>query len=172
MRPGDQDIRQPAVVDHRVRRDPGASGRRDELKLTVALPFERLGLANTQLRANATYRVSKVLDPVTGRQRQIQGLQNTIYEAYITRDVPKWRSTFSIGGRFGFHLENYRLVETRGEKRPIALDATWIWKVTDDWQLRVQLDNLAPKLITRDRDTCGGCSPPRSIRCGCARPSE
>jgi hypothetical protein len=128
-------------------------GTRDELKTTLVVPLDRLGLKNTQIRNINTYRMSKVIDPVTGRPRQIAGIQNTIYEAYVTRDFPKWRSTLTFGGRFGFHMANYRLVERRVEKRPVALDANWVWKMTPDWQLRVAVENPFPKLITRDRDT-------------------
>ena len=130
-----------------------ASGTRDEAKLTLAVPLDRLGVPNTEIRNSISYRTSRVIDPVTGMPRQIAGIQGTIYDTTIIHDVPRWRSTFTIQARYGFVLSAYRLAETRVEERINAVESSWVWKINSSWLLRLEVSNPLPKLMTRNRLT-------------------
>ena len=130
-----------------------AAGTRDDIKFTLAVPLAKFGLPHTQIRHTTTVRGSGVVDPVTGEHRKIGGLQATLFDTMFIQDVPKWRSNFSLGARFGYDLGSYRLVEQRHDRRPYAVDLAWNWTIRRDWLLRVQVDNLLPKVIYRYRNT-------------------
>jgi hypothetical protein len=131
------------------------SGTRDEYRLNLVLPLDKLGLKRLQVRGQALYRTSKVVDPVTGRTRPIAGMQNWVdTQVSFIYDVPKWRSTFTIlHNPLGYHQETYRLTERRIDRRPYGLHLIWSWRVRSDWLLRAQIDNPTAKLIVRDRST-------------------
>jgi hypothetical protein len=129
-----------------------AQGTRDEFKLTGTIPLARLGIPRTQIRLDGTYRLSKVVDPVTGETRLIGGNRHFLTNIYLIHDIPKWRSNLTIQiGPLGYDVYTYRLAELRRDYRPSVVRVSWNWTIGKDWLLRAELYNALPKLVIRDR---------------------
>ena len=129
-----------------------AKGTRNEFKLNVVLPLQKLGVPRTQLRFGGTWRASSVIDPVTAQTRQIGGFYHLLGDFALIHDVPKWGSTFTLSAQpIGYTQWTYRLNETREEHRPVITRFFWNWTISKQWLFRLDVYNLLPKLATRDR---------------------
>lgn len=127
-------------------------GTRDEIKISLTVPLERLGLANTIIRFNGTRRWSSVTDPVTGEKRRISNQHPFDGDLYVARSFPSLNSTLAMEGAFQFSETAYRISEIRRIE-----DVNPVWKIYWDWQprpdliFRFQVENFNQKGRRRER---------------------
>lgn len=146
--------RVPIVTPARIFDAPGniARGRRDDLKLDLAVPLDPLGAAGTLVRFIGTWRKSEVVDPVTGAKRPISGLSAFSGELHLTQDAPAWNSTFGVSGRpFGFTRATYRVNEYMLIDETIFWRAYWDWKPRPDLLVHLQVESFNTKDKSRTR---------------------
>jgi outer membrane receptor protein involved in Fe transport len=135
------------------------SGRREEARLSLTLPLDRVGVTGGLIRFNGTWRRSSVTDPVTGAARRISNQRPFEGDVYLGKTFPKLNSTLALEGNFGFTETAYRINEVRKTvERPL-------WKIYWDWSpdpsliFRFQAENITAKTRSRERDLYTG---PRS----------
>ncbi len=73
-------------------------GRKDELVGDLNLPLQSFGLTGGLLKADMTWRRSRVTDPTTGEARPISGLRPLEGTVEFSQDLPRWKLT--LGGVF------------------------------------------------------------------------
>jgi hypothetical protein len=93
-------------------------GTKDEYIATVSLPVDKFGIPGGLIRANATWRSSRVTDPTTGQARTLGQLRPREGEIDFTQDVPRWRltwgATYNLGWRQAYYdfdqveIDNFR----------------------------------------------------------------
>jgi outer membrane receptor protein involved in Fe transport len=93
-------------------------GTKDEYIATVSLPVDKFGIPGGLIRANATWRSSRVTDPTTGQARALGQLRPREGEIDFTQDVPRWRltwgATYNLGWRQAYYdfdqveIDNFR----------------------------------------------------------------
>jgi hypothetical protein len=93
-------------------------GTKDELITAVNLPLDRFGIKGGLIRANATWRHSRVTDPTTGRERALGLLRPREGEIDFSQDLPQWRlnwgGTYNMGWRQPYYdfnqveVDNFR----------------------------------------------------------------
>jgi hypothetical protein len=88
-------------------------GVKDELITTLSLPLDKLGVPGGLIKANATWRHSRVTDPTTGVHRPLGLLRPREGEIDFDQDLPRWRTnwgaTFNLGWRQPYY--NFNQVE-------------------------------------------------------------
>ena len=79
------------------------SGRADSLSVDLTLPLEKLGMAHSDVRLNATARRSAVIDPTDGSVRSVSLEKPFELSANFHQDLPRWKmawgATFDAGWR-------------------------------------------------------------------------
>lgn len=127
----------------------------------LTLPFDKLGLKDGLLKLGSVYRVSSVIDPLTGRARSLSYQQAFECNVGYTQDVR--------GGRFQFGFEHgcdvsrvnsYRVDEVRTNRRPPFASVYGQWKPKSDLTLRLDVGNLVNGASATLRDVYAG---PRNI---------
>ena len=145
-------------VTDRVFDAPGniGDGTNDELKLSLTLPFQRLGWTGAELKVDATVRKSEVVDPTTGEPRRISGQRPVIVETELRQDLPRYGLTLSAVYFDGFDETYYRFDEIADFRirRYAALAAEY--KPSPKWNLRAELANIAAFTFVRSRRVFDG----------------
>ena len=131
-------------------------GRRDQLKLTATLPLDRLGLAGAQIAGEASWRRSKVTDPVTGRSRRISNERPFEGQLHFSQDLARLRSTWGIDGEFAYSETEYRIDEVRRTATQAYWTVYWDWKPRDDLSLRIEAQNFTARDFSRSRTLYDG----------------
>ena len=132
------------------------SGVREELALTLTLPFDRLGLKGAQLRGEGTWRRSQVDDPTTGQSREISGLRPVEWEAHFTQDLPKMSSTWGVDVYGGWRETYYRYDEVSTTKLRTFVVPYVEWKPRPDIVLRFEIPNVTERGVRRTRTVYAG----------------
>ncbi|MDO1560021.1 TonB-dependent receptor plug domain-containing protein [Brevundimonas sp. 2R-24] len=126
-------------------------GSRSTGRIDLTLPLDRLGLAGSQFRAEATWRDSSVRDPITGQQRMISG------------DIPREVSLFFsqelafLNARWGLDLTAasestaYRVFERRRTETGASVGLTYEQRFAGDYVLYAYIANLLDDSFVRDR---------------------
>jgi hypothetical protein len=83
-------------------------GRKDELIVAVTTPLDPFGVPGGQLKANYTWRTSRVLDPTTEVERSISGLRPRAGEIDFTQNLPKWNLNWGLTYYAGWREAYYR----------------------------------------------------------------
>lgn len=126
-------------------------GTRDQAKLTIALPLDRLGLAGGRIAGEGFLRRSEVTDPVTGEKRRISN-EGPYGGAFIfSHDLPSIASTWGLELDLGSKRTSYRIDEVRRETVEPNWTAYWEWKPRSDIAVKVQVDNLTSRAFDRKR---------------------
>ncbi len=134
-------------------------GTRQELKASLTLPLEKLGVRGGTLRLNTAWRWSRVVDPVTGISRRISGQRPFEGDFYIGKQLPKLKSTISMDGFLGYTETFYRIGEIRRNLEQPLLKIYWDWAPLPGFTVRVQAENFTAKDRKRNRTLFNG---PRS----------
>ena len=104
-------------------------GTKDEYIAALTLPIDRLGIAGAQIKANVTWRSSRVTDPTTGLERPLGALRPREGQIEFTQDLPRWKltwgATYDLGWRQAYYsfdeveVDNFRQYGTLfAEYRP------------------------------------------------------
>jgi len=134
-------------------------GVRDQAKLTLALPLDRLGISGGRIAGEGFLLRSKVTDPVTGRSRRISREEPYGGSFVFTQDLPKIGSTWALELDLGAIETSYRIDEVRREKTEPYLTAYWEWRPRPDLSIKAQIDNFTGRSFERRRTLYDG---PRS----------
>ncbi|KRB52459.1 MAG: TonB-dependent receptor [Pseudomonadota bacterium] len=131
-------------------------GRRDELSVSLALPLERLGLADAQLKSAATWRRSRVTDPMTGRSRETSNDMPLSWEVHLKQDLPQWDVSWGVDVFGAYRQTAYRLTETDTLKF-----STWVvpfveYRPRPDLTLTIELESATEGGSKRIRDIYAG----------------
>ena len=147
------------------------AGRRDELQASVTVPLDRLGVRSAQLRAQVTRRWATVVDPLTGRTREISNLRTSNtrdpsgvspvnWEVHFTQDIPAWKSVWGADIIGGYREVAYRLTEVETRKISTAVTMFDEYRLHPDLTLRVELQLLNQRHAKRIRQVYAG---PRNL---------
>ena len=140
-------------------------GTRDEAKLSITLPLDRLGISNGQIRFNGAWRQSSVTDPVTGQKRRISLQRPFEGDLYIGKSLPRLNSTIALeaggnNGHLGFRETSYRINEIRIIREQPSLKVYWDWNPNPTLVIRFQSENFTTRDRSRERIVFAG---PRSL---------
>jgi hypothetical protein len=132
-------------------------GTRDELKMNLTLPTEKLGVRGGQLKFNITKRRSRVIDPTTLTKRSISQVHLLEGDMSYTQDFPGLKSTLLIeSGTFGNKDRLYRIGDVQTIVENPTSKATWLYRPRPDLTLAFAVENFASKERTRKRDIYSG----------------
>ena len=131
-------------------------GTRDQAKLTLALPLDRLGISGGRIAGEGFLLRSKVTDPVTGRSRRISSEEPYGGSFVFTQDLPKIGSTWALELDLGAIETSYRIDEVRREKTEPYLSAYWEWRPRPDLSIKAQIDNFTGRSFERRRTLYDG----------------
>ncbi len=129
------------------------NGTRQEAKLAVSLPLDRLGASGTLIRMNAAWRRSRVTDPVTAERRRISLQRPFQADITIIKDLPRLRSVITADFYTGFRETSYRINEIRtihASSDPLA-KIYWDWTVKPGTALRFMFENISFRSRGRKR---------------------
>ena len=138
------------------------SGREDDLDVNFTLPFDLVGLKGLRLRGQGTYRIARVTDPTTGQERPLTGQHRFDYQAHLTQDLPRWRTTLGVDLFNRWTQPIYRFSEIDIYKLKTWVDVWVEYKLRPDLSLHLEADNLGGRGLERliyvyngPRDTSG-----------------
>jgi len=134
-------------------------GRKDELRLALTLPLDKLGISNGLVRFNGVWKWSQVTDPVTGRTRRISGQRPFDTDIYIGKQFPSLKSTLAAEAFLGYYETYYRISEIRTNREQPLWKIYWDWAPRPDLVFRFQVENFTAKDRRRYRTLFNG---PRS----------
>lgn len=134
-------------------------GSRSELRTSLTLPLDRIGLNGTVIRANANFRRSSVTDPVTGQQRRISGMRHYEADIQLSKALPGLRSTFYVEAARGwgnFRETYYRINEIRVEQEEPVFNLIWDWTPRSTTSFQFKAENVLGKDRARARTLFDG----------------
>ena len=129
------------------------NGVKDELKVDLAVPLDRFW-KGLDLRANYTWRRSRVTDPTTGVERPFSSLVPWEGNFTLTQDLPRLKSTFVITTmNLGNINRQFRSTETRTDyTTPNYVNIQYNWRPNPKFTMTVQLfENIFSRERRRDR---------------------
>lgn len=135
-------------------------GTRDEVRLSLTLPLDRLGVSGGLVRFNGTRRWSSVTDPVTGQDRRISGERPFEGDVQISRDLPSFRSTVVLEGDLAYSSRSYRLRQVQTTEQGGWWKLFWEYTPRPDLAFRFQVENFSSRERTRIRELYSG---PRDV---------
>jgi outer membrane receptor protein involved in Fe transport len=121
------------------------SGQKQEAAVNLTLPLDRFGLKRAQLRAEATWRESKVTDPTSGEKREISGSRPIDWEAHFSHDLPQWGVTWGVDAFGGWRETYYRFNEVQVRKLKTFVTPFVDWKPRPDITIRGELQNVTER---------------------------
>jgi outer membrane receptor protein involved in Fe transport len=135
-------------------------GTRDEVRLSLTLPLDRLGVSGGIVRFNGTSRWSSVTDPVTGQDRRISGERPFEGDFQFSRDLPSLRSTLVLEGDLAYSSRSYRLRQVQTTEQGGWWKLFWEYSPRTDLAFRFQVENFSSRERTRIRELYSG---PRDV---------
>ena len=124
------------------------TGTNNQIDIEITLPLDKLGLPNGLLKGTNIWRITSVVDPVTGKNRVISN-QNDQYrpqdiEWTLTQDIPSLKSTWSIFYYNCWDEHYFRLAQVRHRSVvPPYVSAWWEYKPTPDWSFHFEIANVS-----------------------------
>ncbi|MDO8324235.1 MAG: TonB-dependent receptor [Phenylobacterium sp.] len=140
-------------------------GTKDEVQASLSLPLDRFRIPAAQLKAQAVWRRSEVIDPLTLQARQISGLRHMEWDLHFSQDLPRWKSNWGIdvnkGGSnandaYGWRDRAYRLSEIETRKLDPWVTLYGEYKPRADLSVRLELMNLTERSAQRTREVYAG----------------
>lgn len=125
------------------------SGTGREAIATFTAPLDRLALKGLTVRANATWRSSKVTDPLTGGSRRISGQRPFEGSMGFTHDVARWNLSYGFDANAGWQESYWRLREISRPSLTHWFRAFAEYKPTQAWSIRAEYVNLDEYRRTR-----------------------
>jgi outer membrane receptor protein involved in Fe transport len=120
-------------------------GTKDELKLGLTLPLEKLGVPGGRLQGESTWRQSAVTDPTTHQSREISGLKPQVWEGHFSQDLPDWKTTWGLDAYGAWRKTYYRFNEIQTDKLKTYVTLFAEWKPQPDTALRVEINNITSR---------------------------
>ncbi|HZZ36518.1 MAG TPA: TonB-dependent receptor [Caulobacteraceae bacterium] len=131
-------------------------GTRWEGAAQLTLPLGRLGVPGGLLKGLATWRRSRVIDPVTGASREISGLHPIDWELHFSQDLPRWRFNWGVDALGRYRETYYRVteIETKEIKTLVTLFAEY--KPRPDIIFHAEVQNATSRGALRIRRVYAG----------------
>lgn len=132
-------------------------GTQNSFRASLALPLDRLGLANARLNGRAVWRRAEVTDPLTGNLREASGQGTFGCGVSFDQDLR--------GGRWSWGVEHdcnvdqsrqYRIREFRSFEGEPEVTLYGQWKPRRDLTLRLDLGNVTDREQRRERRVYSG----------------
>ena len=131
-------------------------GTSDTLSISLNLPLVRMGVPGGLLRTTADWRKSEVTDPVTGESRRISGQRPFTAEIHFSQDLPRYKTQWGIETFVGWEQRFYRFDQIETVELGTWFEVYAEYKPRPNLSLRVEMQNLAGRDLTRTRDVFGG----------------
>ena len=145
---------------------PGNIGRgtKDEYQAAVTLPLDRLGVHAAQVRAQATRRITVVVDPLTGRSREISvarftqdtrdlsGLGPWGWDAHFTQDLPKLKAVWGVDVIGAARERTFKLTEIETRKVGTEIVVFTEFKPRPDLTIRLEGQTINQRHVKRIRE--------------------
>lgn len=132
------------------------SGRKDEIAISVTLPTDKLGVPRGLIKANATWRWTRVTDPTTGVGRSISGLHPVDAELHFTQGFPKWKATWGVDVYDQTRETYYRFNEIDTDQSKVLVVPFAEYKPHTDLTLRLEVENASGRGFTHARQIYAG----------------
>jgi len=110
--------------------------------LAFAAPTARLGWAGGLFRVNATWRDSRVTDPVTGESRRISFQRPFESVIGFTQDIERLKTTVTADFNSGWREESFRLAEVIDNELTHWVNLAAEYKPSDKLSIRLQYTDL------------------------------
>lgn len=136
------------------------SGRKTEAQASLTAPLGVIGLEAGQLKAQITWRDTKVIDPLTSSNREISSLHPVDWEIHFSHAVPEWRLTWGVDLLGGIRERVFRLTEIETKKISPYLGIYAEHRLAPDLTLRVEATGINFRDAKRIREVYVG---PRSL---------
>lgn len=129
------------------------TGTRDTLSGTLTLPFDKLGIKNARLRANAAVVRSHVTDPLTAERRRYTNEVPFTCSGSFSQDLFGGRFTYGVYGSCGQPgTRLYRIDEFRTTEIEPSFEIYGIWKPSKRLAIRLDASNINNPARIYDRD--------------------
>ena len=146
-------------------------GTRDEIQASLSLPLDRLGAPAAQVRGQVTRRRSRVMDPITGRTREISTLRTSgsrdaerlspvTWEAHFTQELPPLKSVWGVDVAGAYRDSAYRLTEIETKKISTQVSLFGEYRPKPNLSFRAEAQLLNQRDARRIREVYVG---PRSL---------
>ena len=135
-------------------------GTKTEIQAGLTLPLDKVGLASGQLKAQATWRDTRVVDPLSAGTREISSLHPIDWEVHFSHALPNWRTTWGVDVLGGFRERIFRLTEIETKKLSPYVTLFTEHRLAPDLILRVEFNGITLRNAKRIREVYVG---PRSL---------
>ncbi len=136
------------------------TGRKTEMLAGLTLPLERIGLKGAQLKGQATWRDTKVIDPLDNSNREISSLHPIDWEVHFSQALPAWRMSWGVDVLGGYRERIFRLSEIETKKFSPFVTLYGERRFGSDLTLRVEFAGITLRDAKRIREVYVG---PRSL---------
>ena len=113
-----------------------------EAVASVTAPLDKIVLPGLTVRANGTWRTSKVTDPLTGDTRRISGQRPFEGSIGFTHDVAGWNLSYGFDANAGWRERSWRLGELTTSSLTHWYRLFAEFKPTPEWSVRAEYVNL------------------------------
>jgi hypothetical protein len=141
--------------------EPGNIGHatEDELVVDATAPLDRLWIRNGILKAQATWRDSRVIDPTTGAPRPLTQVHPLDWKLEFTQDLPGLKSTWGAVINGGFRETYYRYDEIDVYKLGNSVQLNYEYKPTAKLAIRLELNNITSRPFEQTYNVYDGLRP-------------
>lgn len=127
------------------------NGTRDELEIGLSTPLAALGLDTATLKISASWRSSRVRDPMTRRHRAISNDVPFEAVAHFTHSLPERNVHWGVDVEFAHVSTEFMVDEVRTERFGASVDAFVEYEPAPAWKVRVAANNLSDAKFERER---------------------
>ncbi len=142
------------------RPDNIGKGTKTEIQASVTLPLDRLGVPAAQLKTQATWRDTKVTDPLDDRSREISAAHPLDWEVHYSQDLPRLNATWGVDVIGGYRERFYRLAEIETQKFSPWVVLFTEFKPRKDLSVRIEANGVTFRNSQRIREVFIG---PRNL---------
>ena len=136
------------------------NGTKTEVQASLTLPLDKLGLPSAQFKGQATWRDTKVIDPLGSGVRQISTLHPIDWEAHFSHAIPDWRMSWGVDVLGGFRERVFRLTEIETKKLSPMVTLYTENRLGPDLTLRFEFTGITLRNARRIREVYIG---PRNL---------
>ena len=117
-------------------------GSKDELVGDLSAPLQPFGIAGGLLKADLTWRRSRVRDPTTGEERPISGLRPFEGTVDFSQDLPRWKLTWGGELNVGWTQRYFRYDQIETDSLPISGQLYAEVRPKPGWAVRAELNDI------------------------------
>ena len=129
---------------------------RNYIHLKLDTPLDKLHIPGGTLSIDYTYRQSQVKDPITGRKRQVSGLEPNIYTASFAQEFPKSGTSWGIDVQNLNMDRNYMANELDDQHFDPWTQFWFQYKTPKRVTFKIMLKNPLSTRFTQDRTVYQG----------------